>query len=85
MAQRVLGEGGKTTLKMRSIYAAALYMDDGATRDDLNEAVETLKDTKRTARRVLGGAHPLTSAIERHLQNARAAEHLLKAMQSGGA
>ena len=32
--------------------------DDGATLDDLREAVTTLEETERTARRVLGGAHP---------------------------
>ena len=33
----------------------------------------TLEDTARIARRVLGGAHPLTSAIEFHLRKSRAA------------
>ena len=49
-----------------------LYSDD-ATLDDLREAVELLEDTARTARRVLGGAHPLTARIEDALQKARAA------------
>ena len=59
---------------MRSLryYARALY-EDGATLDDLNlrEAVTTLDDTDRIARRVLGGSHPLTTQIEEELQNAR--------------
>ena len=50
----------------------SLYIDTGATLDDLREAVETLADTKRIARRVLGGAHPDTEAIEDHLRIARA-------------
>ena len=58
---------------MRLGYAVAFYRDEGATLDDLREAVETLEDTARTARRVLGGAHPLTAGIENDLQNARAA------------
>ena len=58
---------------MRTSYASALYSDDGAKLDDLREAVETLEDIERTARRVLGGAHPLTSGLERKLQKARAA------------
>ena len=33
----------------------------------------TLEETTRTARRVLGGAHPLTMEIEDDLQDARAA------------
>ena len=49
-------------------------MDDGATLDDLREAVTTLEDTGQIARRVLGGAHPLTEAIETALlRRARAA------------
>ena len=56
-------------------YAESLYKDNGATLDDLRESVTTLEDTERTARRVLGGAHPLTTAIECDLRNARAALH----------
>ena len=46
--------------------------DDDATLDDLNEAVTTLEDTARIARRVLGGAHPDVVGIEKSLRNARA-------------
>ena len=49
------------------------YINDGATLDELREAVATLEETERTARRVFGGAHPLTRNIEGTLQNARAA------------
>ena len=59
---------------MRWNYANALYEDDGAAPlDDLREAVSTLVDAERIARRVLGGAHPLTTAIEAALREARAA------------
>ena len=54
-------------------YAHALYKADGATLDDLREAVTTLEGTTRTARRVLGGAHPLTVNVESNLRDARAA------------
>ena len=54
-------------------YATALYRDPDATLDDLREALTMLEDLERVARRVLGGAHPLTSAIEDDLQDARAA------------
>ena len=50
----------------------ALYSDAAATLDDLREAATTLEDTARLARRVFGGAHPLTGRIERSLHNARA-------------
>ena len=53
--------------------AAAFYEDTGATLDDLREAVTTLEDVDRIARRVLGSAHPTTKGIEEDLQNARAA------------
>ena len=57
---------------MRTLYAQTFYFDDAATLDGLREAVTTLEDAGRTARRVLGGSHPLTKNIEGTLQNARA-------------
>ena len=54
-------------------YARALYKDAGATLNDLREAVTTVEDAARTARRVLGGSHPLTAGIETSLREARAA------------
>ena len=60
MARRVLGDNDDHTLRMRWAYAIALYTDDGATPEDLREAVTTLEDSQRIARRVFGGAHPLT-------------------------
>ena len=58
-------ESHEFTLKMRKIYAGALCKNDAAaTLDDLREAVTTLEDVERTARRVLGGAHPATSNAE---------------------
>ena len=58
---------------MRGIHAKSLYEDDRATLDELREAVTTLEDAGRIARRVLGGAHPTRRAIERALRDARAA------------
>ena len=57
-----------------------IYRNPGATLDDLREAVTTLEETERTARRVLGGAHPLTTGIAKPLRIARA---ILTARQSG--
>ena len=73
VARRVLGDGHILTLKMRKVYAKALYFDDAATPDDLREAVTTLEDTARTARRVLGSEHPLTVGIQDALRRTRAA------------
>ena len=80
VARRNLGESKETTLMLRWLYAQSLYMDDDATLDDLREAVNTLKDAGRIARRVLGGAHPLTTGIERCLRNAR---DVLEAREAG--
>ena len=73
VAQRALGAGDIGTLRMRTNYTQSLYLDDDATLDDLHEAEATLEDTERIARRVLSGAHPLTSTIEDDLQTMRAA------------
>ena len=73
VAPHVLGESHETTLRMRQSYAAALYNDPGATLDDLREAATTLEDPERIARRVLGGAHPITVDMEANLRLARAA------------
>ena len=73
VARRVIGDDHNLTLKLRWTYAEVLYKDDGATLADLREAVTTLEDTERIARRVLGGAHPVTEGIEDDLRDARAA------------
>ena len=71
VARRVLGESAQPTLMMRWIYARALYKDPAASLDDISEAVTALEETERVAKRVLGGAHPLTNAIETALQWSR--------------
>ena len=53
------------------VYARALYGDPGARLEDLREAVTTLEEIERTARRVLGGSNPLTLAFEFRLQASR--------------
>ena len=72
VARRVLGENDETTLRMRWYYAVAL-LNTGATLDDLREAVTTLEDLERTARRVFGGEHPFTGELEDSLREVRAA------------
>ena len=75
VARRVLGGNHEFALKLKWCYAQSLYKDDGASLDDLCEAVATLEDVERTARRVFGGSHPLVLEIEPDLQIARAALH----------
>ena len=83
VARRILGESNTTTLKMRWSYAETLYRDPGATLDDLHEAVTTLEDAERIGRRVLGGANPITTGIEKTLRNARAALRAREETPSG--
>ena len=73
VARRILGEDHRVTLKMRWVNAKALCDDSAATLDDLREAVTTIEEIDSTARRVLGGAHPLTTDIGRDLRAVRAA------------
>ena len=60
-------------IALRWIYAAALVNAGGAALDDHREAVKTLGEIERIARRVLGGSHPTTGTIEHALRNARGA------------
>ena len=49
VARRVLGEGDRLALKMRRVYAKALYTDPSATLDDAREAVTTLEEIEPVA------------------------------------
>ena len=71
VARRSLGEDHGLTLTMRLVYTQTL--------DDLRESVATLEELDRTARRVLGAAHPTTTDIGQTLQKARA---LLRAREA---
>ena len=67
--------------RMRSSFVAVKRLrtapsnrqNPSCTLDEAREAVTTLEDVERTSRRVLGGAHPFTKTIERHLRALRAA------------
>ena len=85
VVRHVLGDNNDITLKMRRYYAMALYRDAGASLNDLREAVTTLEDTARIARRVLGGAFPTAVGIEGALREARAALRAREETTSGGA
>ena len=73
VARRVLGENDEIMLRLRWMSARVLYTDPAATLDDLREAVMAFEDLAATARRVLGGAHPLLGWIERHMRESREA------------
>ena len=71
VARRFLGDSHQDTLRIRWTYAAVIALDATRGIDDLREAVTTLEDTERIARRVLGGANPMTVGIEGTLKEAR--------------
>ena len=71
VARRVLTDSHEITLKIRCQYAMALHDDHSATLDDFREAVTTLEDVVRIARRVFGDTHPFVAATENHLRYAR--------------
>ena len=71
MARRVCGENTELTLGLRTNYGRVLCQDGGSTLNDIREAVTTLEETQRTARRVLGGSHPLVEKIASYLLAAR--------------
>ena len=73
VARRVIGDDSGLTLKLRINYAVASCLATGATLDDLREAVTTLEETDRIARRVLGCTHPLVGMIKTRLRSARKA------------
>ena len=70
-ALRAILETGSWT--EADVCPRALYKDDDATLDDLREAVMRIEETEWVTRRVLGGAHPLTVAMEESLRRSRAA------------
>ena len=80
VARRILGKDHIQTIKMTWRSAEALYEDANASLGDMREVATTLEETERTARRVLGGAHPVTKGLGGHLQNAQAA---VRARESG--
>ena len=80
----MLGKSHFTTISITGNYAEALYKDNDASLDDLQEAVTTLEGMERIARRVFGGTHPLTKSIESDFARAtlRAREDVVEASRA---
>ena len=76
-ARRTLGEEDDLTLKFRKRYAACLCRGDGASRDDVAEAIEILEDVQQRARRVFGSGHPNHTDVPEWLEYARKKLELL--------
>jgi hypothetical protein len=79
VARRVLGESHRITFISRLSYEEARYLDPSATLNDHRGAVVALEEVARDARRVLGGAHPMTKDMELRLRAARRALHVREA------
>ena len=58
---------------------------DDATLDDMREGAAMLEEMERTARRVLGGAHLLTTGIDTCLRESRVALRAREETPTGGA
>ena len=71
MTRRAFGDSNDITLRMRWIYAVALYQDTCATLDDLVEAVETLESVAQLWKRVMGKRHPEMAQVLNALKDAR--------------
>lgn len=85
VARHVFGESDRITLRMRTIYAEALYEDTGAALEELREAVNTIEDTVRIARHVFGSAHPTVKGFEEDLKRSQEALHARETPSPGGA
>ena len=83
VSQRVLGDCDHCTLTFKKRFAQTLYEDERATLGDLREAVKTLVETARIARRVLGGAHPVVEDTDRSLRKAQALLRIREKFEGG--
>ena len=62
-ARRVLGVDHEIVIQMRWQHADALRLSDGASREDVVEAVTLLEELSRTTQRIYGTSHPLATNI----------------------
>ena len=60
------------TLQMRGLYAGSQFEPDGATRTHVLEAITTLEELVRVARRVFGKSHPRAGTFQATLDDAKA-------------
>ena len=57
---------------MRGLYAGSQFEPDGATRTHVLEAITTLEELVRVARRVFGKSHPTSRLFQVALKDAMA-------------
>ena len=85
VARRALKDNDSITLKMRWLYARALYADPAAPLDNLREAVATLESVANSWKCILGHAHPETPKVQAALEEAREALAERRAASVGSA
>ena len=70
-AIRALGKNNEYTFRLQRMYAQCLFLNDGASRSDLTEAISKLEDLDRRQTRIFGAAHPQTNTTRFFLAEAR--------------
>mgnify|MGYP006217895773 CR=1 FL=1 len=70
-ARRALEPEDITTFRLRRAYAEALYSDGASPVRDVREAVTTLEELDKAARRIYGEDNPFREHIRRSLEEAR--------------
>ena len=71
-AIRACGNDHDITFRLQRMYAQCLYLNDGASREDVTAAIAQLEDIDRRQTRIYGAAHPQTRSTRRRLAAARA-------------
>jgi hypothetical protein len=72
IAARALGDANNTTLRLRNMYAIALYTSPDAQQHELDEAVSVLEGAIQNIKRIYGTTHPLYLNFTDCLGKARA-------------
>ena len=70
-AERALGVDDDTSILLRANYAMSLYLDGGASRDDVVKAVALLEALLATTQRIYGPSHPKPAKVQIKVGNAR--------------
>ena len=70
-ARRALGSDHELTIKLECRLARASYADEGASLDELRQAISMYEDLIRRARRIFGDSHPAAESMAARIEEAR--------------
>ena len=70
-ARRALGSDHELTIKLECQLARASYADEGASLDELRQAISMYEDLIRRARRIFGDSHPAAESMAARIEEAR--------------